>query len=250
MDVRCPQCGTQYAFDPSRVSKNGVSVKCTECGHVFRVFPPGVERSWIVRLVDGSDVEFKELTALQRWIVEGRISRDAEISRNGSTWRILRDIKELEPFFRVTEKAAMWDAVQVEASPSSAGRPSSRAGLREDFLDSESVSSLPVQLTERKDPSTAPTVCDSGPLAPMGVLRPDAEFPSSSGAKAPLDGGETAVAEGRIRTFWVSLAAGVLILTLATAGFFVVAPERASRVLDAFDIPRLPLDPRPPLPSG
>lgn len=37
MDVRCEKCGTEYELDDSRMKPAGVSVKCTSCGHVFRV---------------------------------------------------------------------------------------------------------------------------------------------------------------------------------------------------------------------
>ena len=37
MDVRCEKCGTEYELDDSRLKPAGVSVKCTSCGHVFRV---------------------------------------------------------------------------------------------------------------------------------------------------------------------------------------------------------------------
>ncbi|HWN70114.1 MAG TPA: zinc-ribbon domain-containing protein, partial [Haliangium sp.] len=37
MDVRCEKCGTEYELDDSRLRPAGVSVKCTSCGHVFRV---------------------------------------------------------------------------------------------------------------------------------------------------------------------------------------------------------------------
>jgi len=81
-------------------------VKCAACGHVFRVYRPEEgPRQWQVRHADGRRVEFKELTTLQRWIVEGRIKRDHEISRDGGTWKPLGEIKELAPFFDVVERA-------------------------------------------------------------------------------------------------------------------------------------------------
>jgi len=116
MDVRCDKCGTEYEFDEARVGENGVTVKCTNCGHVFRVkrrvpsapaaasTTPGT-REWIVKKPDGQMIAFRELTTLQKWIVEGRINRDDEISRNGETWKRLGNIAELEPFFSVFERA-------------------------------------------------------------------------------------------------------------------------------------------------
>lgn len=40
MHVRCPQCGAVYDFDEARIPAEGVSVKCSQCAHVFRVAAP------------------------------------------------------------------------------------------------------------------------------------------------------------------------------------------------------------------
>ncbi len=37
MDVRCERCKTLYELDEARVSEAGTTVRCTTCGHVFRV---------------------------------------------------------------------------------------------------------------------------------------------------------------------------------------------------------------------
>jgi predicted Zn finger-like uncharacterized protein len=37
MDVRCEKCMTVYEFDDSQVGENGVTVKCTQCGNLFKV---------------------------------------------------------------------------------------------------------------------------------------------------------------------------------------------------------------------
>ena len=37
MDVRCEKCQTVYEFDDARVKEGGVTVKCTQCGHIFKV---------------------------------------------------------------------------------------------------------------------------------------------------------------------------------------------------------------------
>jgi predicted Zn finger-like uncharacterized protein len=120
MDVRCDKCSTEYEFDENRIGANGVTVKCTACGFVFKVRRPrrapppratttlgkGPQgREWLVRKPDGQMIAFRELTTLQKWIVEGRINRDDEISKNGETWKRLGNILELEPFFSVYEKA-------------------------------------------------------------------------------------------------------------------------------------------------
>ena len=37
MDITCERCRTEYEFDESRLGDAGVTVKCTTCGHVFKV---------------------------------------------------------------------------------------------------------------------------------------------------------------------------------------------------------------------
>jgi predicted Zn finger-like uncharacterized protein len=40
MDVRCEKCLTEYELDEARLKPGGVTVKCTQCGHTFKVYPP------------------------------------------------------------------------------------------------------------------------------------------------------------------------------------------------------------------
>ncbi len=37
MDVRCEKCGTEYDLEESRLKPGGVTVKCTQCGHTFKI---------------------------------------------------------------------------------------------------------------------------------------------------------------------------------------------------------------------
>ena len=118
MDVRCERCKTEYEFDDARITHEGVTVKCTQCGYLFRVkksadapIPPpadaeaGDDRQWMIRRADGQVMRFKELTTLQRWIVERKVTREDEISRTGSVWKRLGGIAELASFFQVVENA-------------------------------------------------------------------------------------------------------------------------------------------------
>ncbi len=122
MDVSCPRCQTEYDFDEARIPDDGVTVKCTQCGHVFRVKrraaeatlpPPPVPREWkIRRRASGTTSTCRELTTLQQWIVEGKVLRDDEISLTGETWKRLGDIPELASFFQVVDDAAKGRALR------------------------------------------------------------------------------------------------------------------------------------------
>ena len=41
MDVRCNRCATEYEFDDALISERGTTVKFTNCGYQFKVFPTG-----------------------------------------------------------------------------------------------------------------------------------------------------------------------------------------------------------------
>jgi len=148
MDVRCERCRAQYVFDDDQVTPAGLTVQCTNCGHVFRVkkkelvvtvpVKPGEYdglpipataaaprsaaaaaaaparepeaqrepvREWRVRQPNGNIFTFRELTTLQKWIIEQKVSRDDEISHSGEQWKRLGNIADLASFFQVVEAA-------------------------------------------------------------------------------------------------------------------------------------------------
>src|SRR5689334_16100042 len=131
MDVRCEKCQTEYELDESRLKPGGVTVKCTNCGHMFKIRkrtptnvggvptaaasatradslfedqasrslgdegPTTVERQWVIRLENGDQKTCRELATLQQWIVSNIVTRESLISRTGKTWKRLGDIAEL-----------------------------------------------------------------------------------------------------------------------------------------------------------
>src|SRR5262249_36857275 len=102
MDVTCERCSTAYEFDDALVSERGTTVKCTNCGHQFKVRrsqPLGAPERWLVRTIDGRELEFRALRELQAAIAQSLITRDDVLSRGGSRPRRLGSIAELEPFF-------------------------------------------------------------------------------------------------------------------------------------------------------
>jgi predicted Zn finger-like uncharacterized protein len=149
MDVRCERCKTQYDLDDSRISETGVTVQCTTCHHVFVVkkkalvvtvpVKPGQEsqapqplgdtqpaagaREWRLRQPSGNAFTFKDLTTLQKWIVERKVSRDDEISLTGETWKRLGDIAELATFFQVVDEAQKAAVLQAQLGMASGAAP-------------------------------------------------------------------------------------------------------------------------------
>lgn len=105
MDVRCGRCGTEYEFDNALVSERGTTVRCTNCGHQFKVFPekPASSKSreeWIVRKRGGAQVTYRSLKGLQKAIADGHIEPQDTFSRDGSQFRPLENVAELASFFR------------------------------------------------------------------------------------------------------------------------------------------------------
>src|SRR5215470_1178267 len=121
MDVRCEKCHTEYELEESKVTEAGVTVKCTSCGNLFKIkrkgaqppprppeLPPTTADSggmWLIRSPGGENRRFRELTTLQQWIVERKVTRDTEISRTGDSWKKLGDITELASFFAIVDQA-------------------------------------------------------------------------------------------------------------------------------------------------
>ena len=126
MDVRCERCSTVYDFDEARIPVEGLAVKCSTCGHVFRAFRSvaphaGADDQWMVRQANGNVVRFKEMTTLQRWIVERKVTRDDQISKTGKAWKHLGEIAELTPFFQAVEQPVL-APTPLAAAPSAGAR--------------------------------------------------------------------------------------------------------------------------------
>jgi predicted Zn finger-like uncharacterized protein len=102
MEVTCERCSTEYDFDDTLVSERGTTVKCTNCGHQFKVRRTDgiLPEKWLVRTVDGRDLEFRMLRELQTAIAKAQITRDDVLFRGSSRPRRLGSIEELETFFR------------------------------------------------------------------------------------------------------------------------------------------------------
>jgi predicted Zn finger-like uncharacterized protein len=117
MDVRCERCQTEYELEDDNVSDSGTAVQCTACDHTFTVTrsavasggtgtestPPLAE--WLLETSEGPAHRFRNLTSLQKWIVERKVTRDDRISRTGQAWRRLGEIVELAAFFDVVDDA-------------------------------------------------------------------------------------------------------------------------------------------------
>src|SRR5512142_2957989 len=117
MDVRCSRCGTEYDFDDALVSERGTTVKCTNCGHQFKVYPGGgggAPERWIVRKSSGRELVYTSLRDLQRAIAQRQVGPADLLSRGGAhPLRQLGEIAELEPFFHAQASPGTQPAAAV-----------------------------------------------------------------------------------------------------------------------------------------
>jgi predicted Zn finger-like uncharacterized protein len=102
MDIRCERCLTEYEFDAEALPEAGLPVKCTQCGHVFRVrrgmgtLPlPQVT----LRRAGTVIAVAPDLTTVGQWITERRLLADDEFSLAGSPFRRLADAADFSRLF-------------------------------------------------------------------------------------------------------------------------------------------------------
>ena len=135
MDVRCERCSTEYEFDDALVSGRGTTVKCTNCGHKFKIRRSDGDFSedfWNVQTGDGRTLVFTSLRELQRAIQTSLVDRNDLLSRGGLKQKPIGRIPELAPFFDQRDQrrsvpppavAPAISAAPAAASPSRTSRP-------------------------------------------------------------------------------------------------------------------------------
>jgi len=105
VDVQCERCKTEYEFDDALVSGRGTTVRCTHCGHQFKVkradapSSDGAQDRWVVTTAQGAEVVYTSLRDLQRAIIAKQVARADVLTRGSGPRRALGAIAELEPFF-------------------------------------------------------------------------------------------------------------------------------------------------------
>lgn len=128
MDVRCERCNTEYEFDDALVSGRGTTVKCTNCGHKFKIRRSDGDFSedfWNVQTNDGRTLVFTSLRELQRAIQTNLVDRHDLLSRGGLKQKAIGQIPELAPFFdqRDAQQQKRSSLPPPVAAPAIASRP-------------------------------------------------------------------------------------------------------------------------------
>jgi predicted Zn finger-like uncharacterized protein len=132
MDVRCSRCGTEYEFDDALISERGTTVKCTNCGFQFKIFPGEgkglAPERWVVRTASGRELVYTSLRELQRGIADKKVVANDLLSRGKQVARPLGSIAELEPFFQVTPDKAAAEAERLQRTLHGVAPPANALG--------------------------------------------------------------------------------------------------------------------------
>jgi predicted Zn finger-like uncharacterized protein len=101
----------------SRASQPSISASASgSAGGAQGAVPPAVPE-WVLATEEGQTHRLRDLTTLQKWVVERRVSRGDRVSNRGGPWRILGDIDELRPFFDVVDQADRQTGAARAAEP-------------------------------------------------------------------------------------------------------------------------------------
>jgi predicted Zn finger-like uncharacterized protein len=195
MDVRCNRCGTEYEFDDALISERGTTVKCTNCGLQFKVYPShhsgGPER-WVVRTTQGRELVFNSLRELQRGIAERKVGPSDLLSRGQKPPRPLSSIAELEPFFQSSLGKASVPASAERAPRTLHGVAPPANSIPSSQVASTVASPFPYLTEDAPEPPEPPSPRDmraeSAPMDALSVTMPAVEAPpEAQAAFAKLD---------------------------------------------------------------
>jgi predicted Zn finger-like uncharacterized protein len=222
MDVRCDKCSTVYDFDEARIPVAGLPVKCSSCATVFRVYRSAAKAGggeWMLKQLSGNVIRFKEMTTLQRWIVERKVTPNDEISKNGTNWRRLGDIPELAPFFVAVDQPAIPPTPLV---PSPIGGPQLGASPRWEGTP-QTLGHAPQQTGNWQ--MGVPQVA-TGPVGPTQMRG------GGTGPHAAFDADDTDVTRGKKSggaMKWVLML--VLLVAAAGGGVYALRPDLVQKYL-------------------
>ncbi len=171
MDVTCNRCGAEYEFEETLISDRGTTVKCTNCGHLFKVFHPRTPfdklletKPWLIRKTNGLIEPLESLGELTQLIAKGHYVEDDEISRTSQAWKRLGDIAELQSFFEISRRKSerpkpKSDAPASEAEKGVTGTTPYRlpSGVRSSDAPTRlDITSRPVALKKDANATTQP----------------------------------------------------------------------------------------------
>lgn len=213
MDVICDRCKAEYEFDEALLGDKGTTVKCSACGHVFRVLPPnrdaGRSQLKLRFSKDGTVKSLGSLRELQQRIRAGEVSLDDELGRDGFPFRLLRDVPELKNFFmsapppeRITSRPEPSLAASLPDAPTRAHDrpPTQRKSAFATVARDPGATAVPTGETLLGSAPTAKAPVDAAATTRQPEPRPGAQRPTAAQTAQPVP--EVAVSpEARPRQF-------------------------------------------------
>ena len=202
MDVRCSRCATEYEFDDALISERGTTVKCTNCGYQFKIYPGAgkglAPERWVVRTATGRELVYTSLRELQRGIADKKVGANDLLSRGKQPPRSLGSIAELEPFFQVLSGKKPSDDVRAQRTLHGVAPPASALGFNR---HSSFTPPAPEAAYTPQFEATAPSSSNEPPAiepaaaaaelaigaAPATLRLPGVEAPGSTPAPASAD---------------------------------------------------------------
>jgi predicted Zn finger-like uncharacterized protein len=179
MDVQCERCKTEYEFDDALVSGRGTTVRCTHCGHQFKVRRSDAGEApadrWVVKTSVGQQLTFLTLRELQRAILAKQVARHDMLLLGAAAPRPLGSITELEPFFDGRASSRPPPAT-ADTMGYHAPAPPIAPGRRHQWLDAPQEASLvaaappPPPAVEAQAVQAAPA--PAFPIAPQEMSSP------------------------------------------------------------------------------
>jgi len=87
---------------------------------MFKIFRGGTEKDinvagWMIRKRNGPVFNVDRFSTLQKWILEGKVNMQDELSRTGKTWKKLGEIVELSGLFKISaiQGAPEWEGADA-----------------------------------------------------------------------------------------------------------------------------------------
>jgi len=170
MDVRCSRCATEYEFDDALISERGTTVKCTNCGYQFKIYPSEgkglAPERWVVRTASGRELVYTSLRELQRGIADKKVEASDLLSRGKQAPRPLGSIAELEPFFQVLARKPL-DDLRAQRTLHGVAPPANALGAIRANAYVPSGSQVPQETDTPRPPAGVPPVASvSAPFEP------------------------------------------------------------------------------------
>lgn len=226
MEVTCDRCNADYEFEEALISLSGTTVKCTSCGHLFKVHRDGssaaasapAPAAWSARGDDGRKTSYDSLKAIAQAIKRRELTRDSEISKTGKAWRKLGEIDELRRYFTFAESCT------PKPPPPPRGRPPSKSPPVPKFTGS---GGKPSEAAPRFE-ALGETVDVQEPSSSKPRSH-DASASADNRSNAEPDAGGTGVEEPLVPTrrpgtralLWITT---LVVPALVLAGFLVLSP--------------------------